>query len=111
MEFNEYSKRAAVTDTYAAKKRMDRLIYSALGLAGEAGEFSEKIKKVLRDENGAIISVRRAKLRDELGDVLWYLAKAARELGISLEEVARANLRKIYSRKKRGKISGSGDYR
>jgi len=52
-----------------------------------------------------------AEIEKELGDVLWYLAQLATELGLNLEEVAKKNLEKIYSRKKRGKIKGSGDKR
>jgi NTP pyrophosphatase (non-canonical NTP hydrolase) len=47
----------------------------------------------------------------ELGDVLWYVAQIASELGLDLDEIARANLEKLLSRQHRGVLSGSGDER
>jgi NTP pyrophosphatase (non-canonical NTP hydrolase) len=89
----------------------NNFVYPTLGLTGEAGEVAEKIKKVLRDKNGLIDKNTRRELKKELGDVLWYLANLATEIGLSLEEIARANLKKLASRKKRGKLHGSGDNR
>ena len=82
------------------------LAYTALGLTGEAGEFSEKVKKWIRD--GKIDKPLSAK---ELGDVLWYLAASARELGYSLQDIAEINMVKLLSRKERGTLQGSGDER
>ena len=53
----------------------------------------------------------RGKIARELGDVLWYVANVAHEIGVSLETVARANVNKLNDRKVRGKISGNGDER
>lgn len=86
-------------------------MYPALGLCGEAGEVAENVKKALRDDSGNITHERRLRLRGELGDVLWYLAQLASELGLSLGQVADGNLKKLYSRLKRGKLAGSGDDR
>jgi NTP pyrophosphatase (non-canonical NTP hydrolase) len=47
----------------------------------------------------------------ELGDVLWYVAQLASELGLELEDIARENLEKLSSRQRRGVLSGSGDER
>jgi len=47
----------------------------------------------------------------ELGDVLWYVAQLASELGLDLDRVAEANLEKLLSRQRRGVLSGSGDDR
>ena len=52
-----------------------------------------------------------AALADELADVLWYLAAAAHELGMTLDDIAIRSIRKIESRKKRGVIHGEGDKR
>jgi len=82
------------------------LAYCALGLGGEAGEYSEKVKKLIRD--GALDKPLALK---ELGDVLWYLTRSANELGYSLLDVAQVNIIKLHSRKERGVLQGSGDER
>ena len=50
-------------------------------------------------------------MKKELGDVLWYVSALARDLDITLEDVANANLKKLEDRKNRNKIKGSGDDR
>jgi NTP pyrophosphatase (non-canonical NTP hydrolase) len=87
------------------------LSYPALGLAGEAGEVAEHVKKSIRDDGGVVTPERREALGKELGDVLWYLAQLATELELDLDEVADANLQKLRSRQLRGVLSGSGDDR
>ena len=87
------------------------IVYPTLGLANEAGEVAGKIKKIFRDKNGEISAADREALKQELGDVLWYLAQICTELDLSLEEVAEANLAKLFSRQARGQIRGNGDYR
>ncbi len=82
------------------------LAYCALGLTGEAGEYSEKIKKLIRD--GKLDKSLAVK---ELGDVLWYLTRCANELGYSLQDVAEINLVKLTDRRERGVLQGSGDTR
>lgn len=86
-------------------------IYPTLGLCGEAGEVADKVKKVIRDRDGAFTPEVIAALQLELGDVLWYVAQLATELGLDLEQVARANLEKLASRAARNVISGDGDQR
>lgn len=83
--------------------------YPALGLAGEAGEIANKVKKISRD--GLDPADLKDDIKAELGDVLWYLAAVATEFDISLTEVASYNLRKLEDRKSRGVIGGSGDTR
>ena len=72
----------------------DALAHAAMGLAGEAGEFSDAIKKHLI--YGQPLDFANA--REELGDILWYCALAANVLGFSLETVARMNLEKLAAR-------------
>jgi NTP pyrophosphatase (non-canonical NTP hydrolase) len=86
-------------------------VYPTLGLLGEAGEVAENIKKAQRDDGGVLTEVRKDALKKELGDVLWYVAALAAEFHFNLGDVAMENLRKLNSRKKRGKIKGSGDNR
>ena len=102
MNFNEYQKLARSTAIYPKESKV---IYPALGLCGEAGEVAEKIKKHIRDGR----SLEGVGL--ELGDVLWYISALADDLGVTLEEIAQANVDKLQSRKDRGKIGGSGDNR
>jgi len=85
------------------------LAYLALGLGGEAGEIQNKLKKVLRGDYPA--DAIRDDLAAELGDVLWYLAVLADTLGLSLAEIAQANLDKLASRQQRGHLRGRGDER
>lgn len=87
------------------------IVYPALGLVGEAGEVAEKVKKVLRDDGGVVTEVKRDELFKEIGDVLWYVSALAAEIDFTLGEIAILNLNKLNSRKKRGKIKGSGDNR
>ena len=87
------------------------IVYPTLGLVNEAGEFAGKIKKIFRDKEGVISEQDRQALKHELGDVLWYLTQICTELDLSLEEVAQANLTKLFSRLERGQIGGDGDYR
>ena len=87
------------------------LFYTALGLAGEAGEICNKVKKVLRDDDGKLTTEKRFALQDELGDVMWYVATLAYELDIDLDTVCENNIKKLASRKERGTLKGSGDNR
>lgn len=109
MYLNEYQDQARETAIYP--KIGHRVVYPTLGLANEAGEFAGKIKKVFRDNLGYITPKTQAELKAELGDVLWYLAMCACELGLELEEIAQDNLDKLASRKAREKLQGSGDNR
>jgi NTP pyrophosphatase (non-canonical NTP hydrolase) len=102
MNFNEYQKLARSTAIYPEEYKV---IYPALGLCGEAGEVAEKVKKNIRDGK----SLDGVGL--ELGDVLWYISALADDLGVTLEEVAQANVEKLTSRKERNMIGGSGDNR
>ena len=76
------------------RPRPERLAHWALGLAGEAGETDEMIKKHLFHEH----ELDHEALVKELGDVLWYLAVLAKELDVELEEVAETNIAKLKKR-------------
>jgi len=109
MTFEEYQKLSRETAIYPNIGK--NFVYPTLGLAGEAGEVSEKVKKILRDNNGVADEERKKELTKELGDVLWYLSQIATELGLSLEEVASLNIEKLRSRHERNMIQGNGDNR
>lgn len=106
MNINSYEDAALETAQYT-----DSIIYPALGLTGEAGEVADKVKKVLRDNNGEFSDERKADIAMELGDVLWYVANMANDLGYTLEEIAQMNINKLRSRAQRGVLGGSGDNR
>ena len=109
MDFKTYQEQSRKTATYA--KIGYNFIYPTLGLAGESGEVVEKIKKVIRDNNGVIDEEKRLEIMKELGDVLWYLSQLATELNLSLDDIASKNLQKLNSRKERNKLHGDGDNR
>lgn len=88
-----------------------KVVYPALGLAGEAGEVADQVKKVLRNDGGRVTDERRAKILDECGDVLYYLAATCDDLQCSLSDVARANQKKLLDRKARDQIKGDGGNR
>jgi len=109
MEFKEYQQLAKTTAAYPEIK--EKYVYPTLGLLGEAGEVAEKVKKIFRDNGGALDDDRRMMIKKELGDVLWYLSQIATEMNISLDDVAKDNIDKLKSRRDRGVISGDGDNR
>lgn len=108
MTLNEYQQKALETAIYPKEFRV---IYPALGLTGEAGEVSDKVKKVIRDNNMTFDSSKCEEIAKELGDVLWYVATMANDLGYSLEMIGEMNYAKLKSRQERGKINGNGDNR
>ena len=106
MKINDYQDQASKTAIYKQS-----VIYPALGLANEAGEVLGKIKKVLRDNDGDFTAEKREEIGTEIGDVLWYIAALSRDLNLSMESIAQANLDKLNSRMVRGVLGGSGDTR
>lgn len=96
MNFEQYQADAGKTAHYP--RRLNNLEYPTLGLAGEAGEVANIVKKIQRDNAGVITGEVREKLRDELGDVLWYISACADELGLTLDEIAAYNVNKLARR-------------
>jgi len=107
-DFTEYQDFTRKTAIYPPDEAMTYLL---LGLSGEAGEMCNKYKKVIRDDESKLSSAKAAELADELGDVLWYLARIADELHVDFATIALKNAEKLQSRLERGKLSGSGDTR
>jgi NTP pyrophosphatase (non-canonical NTP hydrolase) len=106
--FNEYQCATRQTAIYPPKQALE---YLCLGLASEAGEIAGKMKKLIRDEKGYPNEEWDSALSAELGDVLWYIARLADEIGVPLSVLAEENIEKLLSRKQRGKLGGSGDNR
>ena len=108
MTLNEYQQHALETAIYPENRK---IIYPTLGLTGEAGEVADKVKKVIRDNNLQFTDERKREIAKELGDVMWYCATLAHDLGYRLDEIARMNVEKLRSRLERNRIQGSGDNR
>lgn len=104
------------------------LAYCALKLNGEAGELAEHVGKAMRDDElmlsigfngnsapmfvaGELSPTRHALLIKEVGDVLWYVTALCNELGVTLDDVAETNVRKLFDRGERDALQGSGDER
>lgn len=90
MKLNEYQELSART----ANEHDNELLNYALGLTGESGEVADLVKKY--SFHGHHISDDEVK--KELGDVLWYLSQIARLAGLSLEDIAQANINKLKKR-------------
>jgi NTP pyrophosphatase (non-canonical NTP hydrolase) len=110
MNFEDYQKQALTTVLTTGDEFKD-LMHWVLGLNGEAGEVAEKLKKIIRDKNSVISDEDKQELAKELGDVLWYIAVFAHDLGIPLDVIAQQNLNKLLSRRDRGVLDGNGDNR
>lgn len=107
-ELNEYQDFATSTAIYPDDMA---IIYPTLGLTGEAGEVADKVKKVCRDNNKQFDEEHIMAIAKELGDVLWYVAALAADLGFTLQEIAEMNIEKLSSRKERNVLHGEGDER
>lgn len=107
--FNNYQQATAQTAKYPPQMA---LIYLSLGIASEAGEVAGKMKKWIRDGDSKMTREEWVQaMSSEIGDVLWYAARLADELGLSLSQIAEDNMDKLLDRKARGVIGGSGDNR
>ncbi len=96
MEFSKYQEEAKKTiQDYIQGKDANKLV-PFLGLIGEAGSVITELKKNLRD--GSSYTSYSKKLKEELGDLLWYISTIATENSISLDEIATENLNKIKDR-------------
>lgn len=103
MSFDEYRK--AANRTRKPSESFPNTINAALGLAGEVGEAVELVKKAYFHGK----ELNREKLRDELGDVLFYLDWLASLQGLTLQDVADANIAKLRARYPDGYVDGGGN--
>lgn len=110
MTFDEYQIQALTTSVRNDDAQMDATIW-VLGIAGEAGEITEKWKKIVAYREGKITPEDTADFQKEIGDVLWYLAVFADRLGLSMSDIASSNLKKLADRQQRDVIKGAGDDR
>jgi len=93
MDMTQYQQQAmksvAITD-----KGVAALAHRSLGLAGEAGEAANLVKKIIRDKSGELTPQDTAIIKEKLGDTLYYLAVLSEYLDLDLSEVAKSNLQK-----------------
>ena len=108
MQLDDYQENAKKTAIYAPEHK---IMYPALGLAGEAGEVANKVKKIMRDGVQNLPPDWKHQLASEIGDVLWYCAVLADDLNFKLSDIAHLNMDKLKKRKATGKLRGSGDNR
>lgn len=110
---NQYQDDALQTADYPDIGK--NMVYPAMGMAGEAGEGCDKVKKLWRNlktmDANFLNAEQKIEIIKEMGDNLWYLAALAKELGVDLSYVARANITKLRDRTKRGVIKSQGDNR
>ena len=110
MTFDEYQKQA-ITTNLTKQDQLQELMQQVLGLGDESGEVLAIFKKWIRDNGADINLLDKQNVAKELGDILWYIAVVAHDLGISFDDIATANIEKLRSRKERGVLNGSGDNR
>ena len=124
MTFKEYQDKTHESVIYPIS--ID-ILYLTLGLAGEAGECANKVKKFIRDTGVSSslelstylkigyykddIAVKIKAIAEEIGDVLWYAARLTAALQLDLNSIAKANLFKLEERKKAGTLQGESDER
>ena len=108
MTLNDYQEKALETAIYPKEFK---IIYPSLVLSGEAGECADKVKKVIRDCGAEFTDEKKSEIAKEIGDVLWYCANLANDIGYTLDTIAEMNYAKLKSRQERNKLTGSGDNR
>ena len=98
MELNEYQSRANLTDQRPATEEDDQmaLVFPLMGIASEVGSLITQYKKHVRDGDAHPLFSQR--IKEELGDVLWYVANLAGKLNLELDDIAELNLRRIAER-------------
>lgn len=94
----------ATQDQYGPDVIVPLLLTGAMGMCGEAGEFSEIVKKVLF-HNKPLTEEVHAHLVKELGDVIWYWTNACRALGVNPNDVITLNVSKLEARYPGGKFN------
>jgi len=102
LTFDKYEVMAKETANYPWSGSASGLLYATIAMSGESGEYSNEIKKMLRDDGGTLNTERRERLILELGDILWYVSANCRELGVTMAEVAERNHQKLKARYRGG---------
>ena len=109
MDTKTYELKASKTAIFPNEQAME---YLALGLSSEAGEVAGKVKKLIRDgADKEGLMQAKIDIAFEIGDVLWYCAMLAKEVGTDLESIMYSNISKLEGRQKRNTLQGDGDHR
>lgn len=101
---NRFQEAAWMTAVYGEQMSPVGRMYAALGLCGEAGEVAEQTKKHWRNDGGMMNDSRGEKIKEELGDAMWYIAAVATEWGLELGEVCEHVLTKLSEREAGGEL-------
>lgn len=99
MDFNEYQKYSmrSFRSEPGLTEQQTKAMLGSIGLAGEVGECTEPVKKWFFHHKKTEAEVT-ASLREEIGDVLWYAACLADAFGLSLQDIAENNVKKLEQR-------------
>lgn len=109
LDFAEYQRRARATSAVnVGPVAFAQKSYASLGLSAEAGAVANQVKKVLRDDNTTSTPEREKEIMHYVGGSLWYIAEICTVFGVSMEEVAKANIEMLEDRQRRGVIKGDG---
>jgi len=120
MKFSFYQRKAHETAQYPIivvfsqdlqQKTSVPFLYPAIGVSSEAGELLEKVKKIIRNNNGVINQNEITEITKEIGDVLWYLSELCSCFNLNMDDIAKNNLDKLRKRNEEGTIKSSGDNR
>ncbi len=102
MTFNDYQAKSKATVIYPNPGK--NFVYPAFGVAGEAGEIADVVKRIVRDKQGVFDGVDREMMKNEIGDLLWYASQLASEFGLDFDNIAANNLNKLNKRQQDGKL-------
>lgn len=93
-EYQQLVRRTLNSEEVVVSKAQLMILWNAVGLAGEIGEYLELVKKGIFHKHG----LDREKVKKELGDILWYLTASCQSNQMALADVAEANIRKLEAR-------------
>jgi NTP pyrophosphatase (non-canonical NTP hydrolase) len=111
MNFKEFQEKTNQTALYPKEPAAVSMSYLTLGLCGESGEVAEIIKKMLRKgipmstlKEQAADNQLRMQIKEELGDVLWYIGQLCEQCELSMDDIAADNIKKLEQRSKANQI-------
>lgn len=88
------SKKTLSEQFHAGDAKTQKLLHAAIGLATEGGELLDQMKKVVYYGK----ELDCTNIKEELGDLMWYMAIMLRELDLDFEDVLEVNINKLKAR-------------